>query len=361
MGRKNKLTLRKEDRHAVWKTAVRQLFNLFVAAVCLLTLQLALAVQVIELGLEADRSGVYWISAEEVLFLGPTGEFATSGKRVNRVSTWNIRTKEVKRFETGDGGLCYDDGRIAYWERDFSPSREWMNIGRFGEELKRIQRTSRFDPMTCLPYDELPSLPEWTKERWIMRLRPEHGFVDLGPHSEMKNTPIRLFRPGSETSVELPIGRREFVQARVRYFPFRGAYFFESEYFVSNPRHPDGGSNLWPWPQGLARPAWWLYPDGRVEEITIPYAIWMRREIIPTKPGLLARDSTFFTITGKKPFDGIYLIDGKGGGSRLIRGVFEANAVSADGCRFAITRQPEPGVRRPDYWTVTVLDFCQGD
>jgi len=52
----------------------------------------------------------------------------------------------------------------------------------------------------------------------------------------MKNAPIRLFRPRAETAIELPIRRREFVQAAVRYFPFKGAYFFESDWEAARGR-----------------------------------------------------------------------------------------------------------------------------
>ena len=88
----------------------------------------------------------------------------------------------------------------------------------------------------CLPYDGLPALPEWTKDRSIVRLRPEHGFIDMGPRNEMKNTPIRLFRPRAEAPIELPIRRREFVQETVRYVPFKGAYFFESDWEAARGR-----------------------------------------------------------------------------------------------------------------------------
>ena len=108
--------------------------------------------------------------------------------------------------------LCYDNGNIAYSEIDHAAAKGWTSIGRFPGEMKRFEGPIRFDSLTCLPVDALPPLPDWTRDRSIMRLRPEHGFLDLGPQRAPKNEPVRLVRNGSDKAIEVPIRRREFIQ-----------------------------------------------------------------------------------------------------------------------------------------------------
>lgn len=298
-----------------------------------------------------------WISPEELVFSAWTDEYVMQGtfrKRLSRLTSWNTRTKEIRRYGVADGGLCYDRGNVVFWETDNPARRQWVTTGRLDGSLTRDERALRYDElMTCLPYDELPPLPARDVEHEFVRLRPEHGFIDLGPQRSMANTPIRLYKPGNSVGIELPFKRREFQQGTIRYFTFKGAYFILSSYF-----DPVRGYGISPWPEGVPRPVWWLYPDGRVEEIIVPYAKWMRGRIVPTKTGLLALNNTFFTITGEAPFDGVYLIDGRGG-QRLLRGVLEENDVSEGGCKFAVRRAVEPATKRPMYLTVTVLELCR--
>lgn len=315
------------------------------------------AVQVIESGIEIDRrSPVYWVSSDELLFSAPTDEFVMQGsfrKPVSKLTVWNFRTKKITRLAAADGGLCYYEGNLAYWESDNSARRQWTSLGRLRGPMTREERGIRYDGTTCLPYEALPQPPARSEEHVFVRLRPEHGFIDMGAQLSTANTPMRLYKPGSLEGIELPLKRREIQRATIRFFPFKGAYFIESVYF-----DPSRGYEIAPWPERLVRPVWWLYPDGKVEEILVPPSIWMRERIVPSKVGLAAISNGFFTITGAPPYDGAYLVDGKGG-RRLIRGVFDAADLSSDGCRLAVHRQPEPGLRRPEYWTLTVLALCQ--
>jgi hypothetical protein len=274
------------------------------------------------------------------------------------LTTWNLRTKETKRFNEVDAGLCYYNGNIAFREIDNALMKQWTSIGRFPGETKRLEGAVRIDPMSCLPIEALPQLPAWTKTRSIMRLRPQHGFLDLGPQGEEKNSPIYLIRNEHDKPIELSIRRREFLSTTVRYYDHKNAYFFPGHFFRPDALSPNGGYGISPWPDGIARPAKWLYPDGNVEEVVVPYAKWARRTLVPTRAGILALDSTFFTVTGETPWDGAYLLEKNVWRSRFSRGLFEDHALSADGCKLAVRRQPEPGKRRPDYWTVTIYDLC---
>jgi hypothetical protein len=262
------------------------------------------------------------------------------------LTTWNLRTKETKRFNELDAGLCYYEGNIAFWEIDNALRKQWTSIGRFPGEIRRSEGSVTFDRLTCLSAESRTPLPDWTKDRSIMRLRPEHGFLDLGPQRERRDDPIRLVRSGTDKPIELPIRPNEFLPARVQYYPHKGAYFLPEDFFSSD--------------RGKPRPVRWLYPDGTVEKLVIPAAKWTNDMLVPTKAGMVALDSTFFTITGEAPWDGVYLFDGERWRQRVSRGLFRAPALSEDGCKLAVRRQPEPGKRRPDYWTVTIYDVCAG-
>lgn len=314
--------------------------------------------EVIESGIEVhDTSSVFWMSSDELIFSAWTDEHVMDGmfrKRRSRVTTWNLRTDEKKRYAPIDGGLCYDNGSIAYREVENAALRDWTTLGRLSGPMTREPRAIRYDELTCLPYDALPQPPARDVEHEFFRLRPEHGFIDLGPAQRWtENTLIHFQKAGSAEFIELPLRRRQIERATIKFYAFKGAYFIESVYFDSV-----RGYQTSPWPEGVPRPVWWLYPDGTVEEIIISPAAWMRESIVPTATGLLARSNAFFTITGEPPTDGVYLIEGTRS-RRLLRGVLEASDVSPDGCRFAVRRQPEPGVRRPAYWTITVLSLCK--
>jgi hypothetical protein len=310
----------------------------------------ASAIQIIESGVEAaDQSPVFWMSPDEVLFSGPSGEHVIRSdgfrKPVNRVTTWNLRSKQTKRFNEIDAGLCYYEGNIAFKEFDNALMKQWTSMGRFPGEIKRFDGVVRFDPLTCVPAASLAPLPDWAKDRSIMRLRPEHGLLDLGPQREGVGGPIRLLRTGTDTPIALPVVHREFVLTSVRYYPHMGAYFLPGN-LRSDRKKP--------------RSVGWLYPDGRVEKLVIPPAKWTNRMLVPTKAGIVALDSTFFTVTGEAPWDGLYLLNQNGWSQRFSRGLFEDHALSSDGCKLAVRRQPDPVGRRPEYWTVTIYDVCQG-
>jgi hypothetical protein len=170
--------------------------------------------------------------------------------------------------------------------------------------------------------------------------------LDLGPQREAADGPIRLFRPGTDKAVELPIAPKEFRLTAVRYYSYKDAYFFPDNPFNSD--------------RGKPRSVGWLFPDGKVEKLVIPPAKWAYRTLVPTKAGMVALDSTFFTVTGEAAWDGLYLLGPTGWSQRFSRGLFESHALSKDGCKLAVRRQPDPAHRRPEYWTVTIYDVCQG-
>src|SRR6185436_4928393 len=83
------------------------------------------AFQIRDSGLHAALDiSIYWVNDEEVLFAGPTGETRTRSDGVdspiNRVSVWNVRTNEVRRYAEISLQLCYHDGYVVFWQRGAS-------------------------------------------------------------------------------------------------------------------------------------------------------------------------------------------------------------------------------------------------
>jgi hypothetical protein len=308
---------------------------------------------------------IYWLNDEEVLFGGPTEETRVRkdgvAEPINRVSVWNIRTNQVRRFGELAGSLCYHEGYVVFWERDVPTNRLWINYGKLGETTRQERGPAQgeFDPVTCRPIKELPPRPEWTQGLAIRWLRPEHGLLVLGSAATtefMKNAPINYCAEGKkERCIELPIKRRE--SRGFEWVPFRGAYFVVSHYFQTDPRNPSGGFNLSPWPPETPMPVWWLYPDGRIEEVKLPSGPWLQTIAAPTAQGFTTIN-TYFTI-GQA---GVYLIRGDKA-ERILEGFVEQQGVSPDGCSIAVNHDPKPletNARNNRHVTLKVIRLCQG-
>ena len=317
-------------------------------------------------GVQADRGiRIYWLNNDDVLFAGPTGE--TRPRRdgvaepINRVSVWNIRTNEVKRYGELAGSLCYYEEYVVFWERDVPTNRLWINYGKFGETVRQERGPAQgeFDPVTCRPIKELPPRPEWTQGLAVRWLRAEHGLLVLGsadPKEAFKNTSIS-YCPGGEQArcIKLPIKQRE--SRGFEWVPFKGAYFVVGHYFQVDPKHPSGGFGRSPWPAGIPMPVWWLYPNGQVEEIMLPTGHWLQTIVVPTVLGF-ATTNTYFT-TGQA---GVYLVRGEKV-SRIFEGFVEQLAYSPDGCKIAVNHDPRPletNARNNRHVTLKVVELCQG-
>jgi hypothetical protein len=316
--------------------------------------------------LAAYHIPIYWLNNDEVLFAGPTGETRRrpdgADEPVNRVSVWNIRTNEVRRYAEISSQLCHHEGYVVFWQRDVSDRRLWVNYGKLGKETRQERGTLQpgefYDTHTCRHHTELPPLPEWTREVGGRRLLPQHGF--LVNDRSFRNTPYRfcpVTAKDQEHCVELPIKRREVKG--FTWYPFKRAYFAVGDYFQVLPNHRDGGLNQSPWPRSLPMPVWWLYPDGRVEQIRLPPGPWLDYFVFPTRVGMvtIGRASAQAGHT-------LYLVNGDTG-IPLLTGMFEKEAVSPDGCQFAVIHDPKtPADSTPKYQrpiTLKVIGLCQGE
>ncbi|HZO55660.1 MAG TPA: hypothetical protein VFB63_23320 [Bryobacteraceae bacterium] len=318
--------------------------------------------QIRDSGLRAAHNiSVYWISNEEVLFAGPTGETRKrpdgSEEPINRVSTWNSRTSEVRRYGEIAAQLCYHDGYVVYWQR-VSPQRLRVNYGKLGEEsgVERgpLQTGEFYDAHTCRNQNELDALPVWAKQANARRLLPQHGFLVADGGS--RNTTYSLCPTDANDRAQcvgLSIGQREV--RTFNWHPFKGAYFAVGHYFQVDASHPDGGVGRSPWPKGVPMPVWWLYPDGRTERVMLPSGPWLNYFVSPTRNGFAtvghnnAGQQTLYFMAG----DAV---------RPILVGLIEKDAVSPDGCRLAVIHDPkkpsDPTPQHQRHITLKVIDFC---
>ena len=291
-----------------------------------------------------DTSNIYWLDNHRVLFQGLTDQHFVRADGFdsvyNALYIWDIENGSITEHGHIEGSLCYADGFILYsrWNESAPGTlREWV-AGEFGQQVKVGEGRSYpkgWDSETCRPRND-SDLPQWTSGKKVKRLRPEHGFLVLGPENEDRNTPVTYHPKGALQGITMPFRRREFNFVNIQYAPFKDAYFIVSHYFKADDRHPLGGYGLSPWPKDIPQPVWWLYPDGRVEELRLPSeARFGGSRILGLKPGVFFI-SPAYTVN----MDGVFLVL-NGEAKRILKGFIERFAVSPDGCQIAMELYPD--------------------
>lgn len=315
----------------------------------------------------SDSANIYWVDERRVLFEGFNERdiVRPDGYKVllNSLYLWDVKSGALEDQGEIAGGLCYADGYVRYrkWEEGAVGSKHGDLIaGKLGSQV-RVDPTPpsvRIDLETCQLRKEPQPLPEWTLGKGVVRLRPEHGFLVVGsdiPNDRMRNTEVTYHPNGAMEGVLMPFKRREAHLTSVKYIPFKGAYFIEGDYFVANPQHPWGGYNKTPWPKDVPIPVWWLYPDGRVEEITLPTESRLGDRTFPAKTGIFYISPDYLHHE-----DGIFQVDGASV-KRVVKGFVERYAVSGDGCRIAMNHDANFRGKRGQ-GTVKVINVCtQGE
>jgi hypothetical protein len=304
---------------------------------------------------------IYWIDNKRVLFFGLDGRHVKrsdgSDWALSSLYLWDVESGAVESLGDIATSLCYANGYVRYprWKlTNGEPGKDFEVLaGEFGKEaLIDTSGSAPIDPETCKPRTTAP-LPEWTQGKAVKRLRPEHGFLVLGPEKDDRNWPVTYHPNGNPQGIPMPFKRREAYLAFINYVPFKGAYFLTGDYFIANPEHPLDGYNRSPWPKGLPIPMWWLYPDGRVEEIRLPTdsRFATATTTFPAKAGV-------YYISPDYPHgDGLFKVIDQNKVERIIKGFIDAYAVSPDGCRIAMDHDPSY-VGKRGLGTLKVIDIC---
>ena len=270
-----------------------------------------------------------------------------------RLVTHNVTTGERRVYGRSGSGLCYSDGYIS---RVYEDEATGELIGLHGELGK--EQTLRVEPgklafesaptSSCRPWSERPLPPAWAQEKiatiWLW---PRTGLIacNVAQYSlENKSIKATFHKDGRADGVELPFSCFD-VRRGFTYYAFKQAHFAVEQDLVT------------PWPVGRDRKAYWLFADGRVETIRLPYSSAVRENMVPTVRGIVA----FSRPASRYEDYGIYFVTPHST-TRLFPG-HGSGVTSPNGCKVAVLHDPDYIARiehRRVSSTVTVklIDVC---
>lgn len=315
-------------------------------------------VRVIDLKISA--AGPFgWIDNETFVVMVRTGESYTrkdgAAVQIARVATINYRTGEQKTYGKVSSGLCFADGYVSYIFANDATGELFASYGELGKEVVRRIKPGEllFDRAltgSCRPWNERAETPDWLgKNTRFWHLWPNLGLINCRANDvSVRTRSVKAqFHPLSNVAgVELPFSCYQVFRG-LRYHPFKGAYFSLEFDFRS------------PWPEGRDRKAFWLYPNGQVETIVLPFSTAIRESAVPTSRGIVA-----FAQPMKRSEDyWVYLVTPESS-KRILRGN-ASGLTSPDGCRVAMLHDPEFNARVDGRSvsapvTLKVLELCGG-
>ncbi|HWR87740.1 MAG TPA: hypothetical protein VN277_04900 [Acidiferrobacterales bacterium] len=315
------------------------------------------------------RPRIYWVDDHQVLFQGFLKAEDINKNNQRRALLFDVRTKRVEDRGVIGGGLCYHDGYVRYgrYIPDGKPKEgesRWI-AGRFGQERPVFESRppqpegKLFDAdWECRPDQRLPPLPAGLPEfengrRWVLRLRPEHGFLEYASAPEgFIDYPVRLIPPGAQAKDGYPIAElRGYPVYPPGYYPFKQAYWLQ-------PSHPEI-----PTPLGREVRSWWLYPDGKLEAV---HRAVRRSSSEPnaTVPSIPTR-AGYYLIKPRNFRDsaigqaGLYRYSDSGEHLRVLRGEIGGWAVSPDGCRLAVGLDEREVKSAGDAYVLHAIELCE--
>jgi hypothetical protein len=348
------------------RTAIRALFACPIGAVLLALFGCASIsargenetdTRVIDLKIGANPIG--WLDNETIVVIGDTGErYARkdgASETVLRVLTINYKTAEQRVLGKAGSQVCYVDGYISSVYLDRGTDELWAIYGKIGDETVQKIRPGEFTfdrgpGGSCRPKRPPSTRPAWLKQNTrFWQLWPATGHINCRAASANvrdRHVKARFHAPDDNVGIELPFSCYHVFRG-LRYYPFKGAYFALEFDFRA------------PWPEGRDRRAFWLYPDGRVEIIALPYSTAIRENGVPTVRGIVA----FARPVNRDDDYWVYLVTPESA-KRVIRGN-ASGVTSPDGCKVAMLHEPEFGARvkgQPvnNPGTLKVLELCNG-
>jgi hypothetical protein len=306
--------------------------------------------------LKITASPIAWIDNETVLLIEESSERVDKHYRYHLVAL-NYRTGARRVYGRADQQICYSaDGYISYINSDGPTGDIYAVYGPLGKEtIHKFDRSEGFSfdrgpTGSCRPYPERPTRPAWLdKKTHFWPLWPLAGFIDCQAAdvtARERYINARFHKPDDPKGVPLPFSCYQ-VFGGLKYYAFKGAYFaFEHDF-----RHP--------WPRERDRRVFWLYPDGRVETLVLPFSNAIRENGIPTARGLIA----FARPTKRGDDYWIYLVTPEA--SKVVLRGAGSGVTSPDGCKVAMLHDPEFDARVDKRRVTTevtlkVLELCEG-
>lgn len=318
---------------------------------------------VFDSGAWADWHGytqnIYWIDNDRVIFWTVKDN---EKKRVSsgpfNLSVWDTAVADKVTSRPGSANpsgsvkpyteyyqsvtVCIQGGMIHRTQKDAQGNVQRF-YGKFGEEKTfEFPKTKGafFDEMNCRPNDNPEILAKRQAGRAIKPLLDRHGYLDVGPIKRKPgvNEPAVYYPFGQPKGIELPISSQD--ANIVRYYPFKGAYLIHS--------HNYGGGTR-------SKGFWWLYPDGKVEEHSIP----VETNPYPTRKGIVTRRGPAEPNRDTSAA-GLYLWSGKEP-VKLLAGYAEDIDVSPDGCKLAFSHylhRDATLIKHPAPITLKAINLC---
>ena len=328
----------------------------------------------------APNQSIYWVNDDTIIFHGTPIAQDGKAKKGGWLLEYKLSTGQLT--EKGRiGSLCFDNGYVRYWRpspetADLSLTQQKAEVfyGPYGKESQMIfpeqqKSTSSVSRRTwdCKFENEALPISDGLTGKDIYRLRPEHGYLEYEKFQPdwrvTERYPVRLHRPGAtpEQAIALPdvftkrvsFGYR--INAIPRYYAYKQAYLLHTDYFRS------------PMRAGEMATLWWLYPDGRVEEI-VNYTLgegWPETDpgdFVPTKNGLYLsgyEPNAAYKGIGKS---GIYRFKEGSAPERILSGRVGMMTLSPDGCKLAFVNDDRfwvlPSKKQHN---LQVINICEGE
>lgn len=293
---------------------------------------------VVEGGASGRSLPIIWMDNDRIIFsalkagAGPTSQ---PGAKTREVLIYNTKTGEAKHYADG-ALLCYAEGRIGYvierlvWTDPATGSARFasrMMHGTMGDETERRTGTAPFLDRGCTLSSQ-PLLQVLSRDRNVILLNPEHGYLDQGRGQDYYTNRLTFVRPG-KPPIELPMYGFEARMGAV-YAHWADTYVLNSEGAAFLPyvrRDPS--------PKPVIR---LLKPDGELIELAPPDAFFKRfghsGQIRLTRAGMVYTGLDARDHPGKE--EGLYLVNGQQV-AQLVDGRVEDMSVSPDGCRLALS------------------------
>lgn len=312
---------------------------------------------VLDSGVWADAQHdpyLFWIDNDRVLF--KNAEFPNKRKAYQgrfNLAVWDTQTNKVTPHTDYAQGVraCYADGYLSYvlyddrvvknYAEQLAKKRIRYFAGSFGKEQPLAvpaQQIPVLNEFSCRFITDL-NHPVYRKDRLIKPLKEGHGYLDYGLWSDTREIkqkkPFLYYQMGKDKAHELSI-TQDNVLLQISYYPFKNAYYLHR--FVNGPWSPQ------------FEKSWWLYPNGKIEEVPIPQGIWKGPSVgfFQTKIGTFVIYGTFKRAKEKTGFryeigdSGGYLVNGAGEIVKVIPGYIKSLAISPDGCKAAIVHYEHP-------------------
>ena len=306
-------------------------------------------------------NSIFWLNDNQLVFKGlvPINESRPtqfSGKRIGKLAMLDLNTGQVEWFGEFTGELCVDAGKVVYSSSNrimrtaSEQDRYWITRGAINDLMTREisrEELQAFDfYMSCKPSSELLHAPSWMEAakkegRLFKRLRPEHGWVELGKTQNAGSLPsefpIRLYQPGANELEGIVIRGVEDkdLQSNWVYYRFKDAYRLE--------------------PRGSGAMAWWFYPDGRIEVSP--------RMGIPVRKGFIfnvVQPSKSWVDAQTNP-SGLYFRRTETESIKLVAGFTNSPfgfAISPDGCRVAFGTDKDLSQSIGSRFKLQIIDVC---